>query len=779
MEAYQHLTIEREQPVNPRRPGPPPRVNVPDDVAAHGRRLYETFSAAKETTREDIGGFDDRLLFKLQIGTLLPEAIESIPGIELVSQEEGGYALAFADEKALEEFEARLSKLIRGEAPTRKEIFYALQGFDHWTPADRTGWALRRDGIPTTDRFMLDIELWPISRSDERASLRTAFERWLTEQGIERLDYIDFDSLLVYRVRATAAQAELLLHHRDVRTVDLPPKFGLEPHLLTLDIQNLPAVPPPPEDAPIVAVLDSGIAGGHPLIGPALGDAQGFLLPDKAHHDDDGHGTHVAGILLYGDVEECAQAPAFVPQLRLVSGRILDDRAAGDPRLIENIVAEAVRYFHGEYGCRIFNLSYGDENKPYLGGHVRGLAYLLDQLSRELGVLFVVPTGNFKGTEDVPRDWKDDFPDYLFTESARLLDPAPALNALTVGSVARWDQSHYARRYPEDPREVPIAHREQPSPFTRCGQSVKGAVKPELVAYGGNWAIHQGTRNLSSRRLGELSMSKDFAADGRLLAEESGTSFAAPHVSHYAGRLLAEHPDAGTNLIRALLIATAVAPPATQELFGNDRDKIAQTVGYGMVQTDTLYRSSEEQVTLIAEATLRNKHHHFYEIPIPESFYNAGKRSRRREITVALAHCPAVRTTRIDYKASSFQFRLVESDSLDQVVATFNAATSKDDFPNIAELNLDQTCKNQYRSKGTVQCSTWTIKRPRTHRLFVVVTRKDPVWGESLTLEEEPYALVIRLMDRENEEARLYSEVRAQLQARERERERTRQRARA
>jgi hypothetical protein len=297
-----------------------------------------------------------------------------------------------------------------------------------------------------------------------------------------------------------------------------------------------------------------------------------------------------------------------------------------------------------------------------------------------------------------------------------------------------------------------------------------------LTAYGGNWAIHQVSRRHSSRRLGELSLSKDFAAQGRLLAEEAGTSFAAPHVAHYAGRLLAQLPNASANLIRALLIANAIAPSATCDLFDNDREKIAQSVGYGMVQTDTLYRSSEEQVTLIAEAALQNKHHHFYEVPIPESFYNSGKRSRRREIAAAMAHCPPVRTTRIDYKASSLQFRLVEAESLDRVVATFNAATSKDDFPNIAELNLDQTCKNQYRSKGTVQCSIWTIKRPRQRRLFVVVTRNDPAWGESLSLGEEPYALVIRLMDRENEEARLYVEVRAQLQARERERARQRSR---
>ncbi|MFZ3115907.1 MAG: hypothetical protein WA133_06020 [Syntrophales bacterium] len=69
MEAYQHLRIEREQPVNQKRPRKPPIIKPPDDIAAHGRQLFESFHAAKETVQEDVGGFDDRCLFKLQIGT--------------------------------------------------------------------------------------------------------------------------------------------------------------------------------------------------------------------------------------------------------------------------------------------------------------------------------------------------------------------------------------------------------------------------------------------------------------------------------------------------------------------------------------------------------------------------------------------------------------------------------------------------------------------------------------------------------------------------------------
>jgi hypothetical protein len=191
-----------------------------------------------------------------------------------------------------------------------------------------------------------------------------------------------------------------------------------------------------------------------------------------------------------------------------------------------------------------------------------------------------------------------------------------------------------------------------------------------------------------------------------------------------------------------------------------------------MIKHDTLYRSIEEDVTLIAEEQIINNHHHFYEIPVPDSFYQSGR--RQREITISLAYCPTVRTTRIDYKASKIEFRLVEAAALDEIVATFNVATSRDNFPSIPELNVKHTHSLTQRSKGTVQGSTWIIKQPRTKKLFLVVTRKDPMWGDGLTRAEEPYAVVMRLSDRENEHARLYSEIRVQLQARERARQRIR-----
>ena len=165
-----------------------------------------------------------------------------------------------------------------------------------------------------------------------------------------------------------------------MRSVDLPPNFALERSIVFQDIQKIPEIQAPPTQAPSVVVLDSGIAEGHPLLKAAVGEAKSFL-PDEGPHDENGHGTHVAGLALYGDFEKHLRAGTFTPTLRLYSGRILDKRNENATGFVEKQIEEAVRYFVKEHGCKVFNLSFGDANKHYMGGHLKGLSVKNTKLS--------------------------------------------------------------------------------------------------------------------------------------------------------------------------------------------------------------------------------------------------------------------------------------------------------------------------------------------------------------------------------------------------------------
>jgi hypothetical protein len=367
--------------------------------------------------------------------------------------------------------------------------------------------------------------------------------------------------------------------------------------------------------------------------------------------------------------------------------------------------------------------------------------------------------------------WRQDYPLYLVDDEWAIIDPATALNVLTIGSIARLEASRNSQRFPDDPAELPIAKAEQPSPFTRHGPTVGGAIKPDLVAFGGNWTLNArgGANYISDDGLGELSTDFNFA-QGKLLGVKCGTSFAAPHITHLAGKILSEHPKASANLIRALLVAHAAIPSPSTDIFDKE-ESIRKVLGYGHVDTRALFKSLENEVTLIADGQIENKRHHFYELLMPDDFIAPG--NRVREISVSLAHTPPVRSTRVTYKATRLDFRLVSASDLDHAVKMFNKATSKENFENIPEL-ANASVNKSLRSKGTVQSARWQFRQMRsdsklkTECLFVVVTRNDYPWGESDTKTLEEYSLVVCLRDRQNQQAKLYTQIQNRLQQRQR-----------
>jgi len=297
--ARDHFTFDREQPVTSKRPrtGFPPGRKM-DDSAGHGQKMLVSFSEAKQAAQAQNQGFDDRLLFKIEIEDIEGGNLESIPGAELISQEEKGIFLIFSSEQAMEEFEARLTMLAEGGTPTRKSLLEALDGFDAFTSDDRTGWALGHYGSPETEGFNVDVELWPLGKAAERQLLIEVFEAWLQEHGLAKIDRVANETIVLYRLGVNADQLKQLLNHRDVRLVDLPPKFRLDVSLLHKDVQDIPDVPAPADNAPGIVVLDSGLVAGHPLLKSAVGDAQSFL-DGKNSDDEHGHGTMVAGKALY------------------------------------------------------------------------------------------------------------------------------------------------------------------------------------------------------------------------------------------------------------------------------------------------------------------------------------------------------------------------------------------------------------------------------------------------------------------------------------------------
>lgn len=305
--AYEHLRLDKETPTTarhrPQNKKPPFR---PEDPRAFGGALLRGFRAAREVAvNEDLGGFDDRKLLKIRLREgerQLPE-FEAIAGLEIVSQEGHEVVLAFATAAALDLVEGRLATLARDGQVTRKELLFVIDAFEHWTPEDRTGAALAEQGLPQDGLCTLDVELWPQEQPARRQSTMESFTAFAREQGAEIVDRVISASLLMVRLRCHRNTADQILRYRDARTVDLPPRWGLAIGTVTADVNRFPQPAQPGVDAPRVAVLDSGLVTGQPLLDPAVGHAQGYVLPHRSPDDaDPWHGTSVAGLALYGDI---------------------------------------------------------------------------------------------------------------------------------------------------------------------------------------------------------------------------------------------------------------------------------------------------------------------------------------------------------------------------------------------------------------------------------------------------------------------------------------------
>lgn len=772
--AYEHLRLEKESPVTDRhrRPGfgPPP----PADPRGHGNALLRSFRAAREVAaNEDLGGFDDRKLLKIRLREgerQLPD-FNLIDGLEVVSQEGHEVVLAFATAAGLNLVEERLATLARDGRVTRKELLFVIDAFEHWTPEDRTGAALAEQGLPDDGPCTLDVELWPQEMPARRQSTLESFSAFARENGAEILDQVNTPSLLMVRLRCNRDTAEQILRYRDARTVDLPPRWGLAIGTVATDVNRFPLPEPPGADAPRMAVLDAGLVTGQPLIAPTVGHAQGYVLPHRSPDDaDPWHGTSVAGLALYGDIEAAIAAGEFIPSLFLLSGRVFNHDGDDQTEFVENAVERAVRDLHAGFGCRVFNLSYGDLNKVYTGGHVRGLAYTLDRLTRELGVLFVVSTGNLS-VDGLPDDPLGSFPGYLLEDEARLVDPATALNAVTVGGIARHEATRGAQQHPHAIEDRPIARTGHPFPLTRSGPSIGGAIKPDFVEHAGNLAVVRLTGRAAHRGLGVVTTNGGFAG-GHAFREEVGTSFAAPAVAHRAAKVLRSVPDASHNLLRALLGAHADWPaPSVPLLNPNNnaegRESLTRLVGYGCINDSALEQSMDNVVSLICEEQIGNDRCQFYAVPIPDELWDGGRRTR--EVTVALAYSPVVRTTRLDYRMTKLKFNLVVANDLDAVAAAFQ----RDRDQGLPERGTNRWLSGEARQAGTLQVSRWRFQQRPQGQVYVVVTRQDAGWS-TVGDESEPYALCVSIADRSNAQSRLYAHVQAILRARIDQRARTR-----
>lgn len=838
MEKYNHIQIERQEVVpayrgrsNPMAPRPPMRSNV-----QHGKKLQAELSHASESilaSRRDMGIQTDSLMvleissealpneiLELMLGRFKLYLVEETPiagadNSRLVVQFENQAAIdQFNTERALWESDEQVDTELLTYAK-RRDLFRCIEAIRSMTREDRIGPKLKsftESITPDTGFFIVNVDVWFNNDRSKKLEIERQIRQALGTQGSQLLgDLFEISGLLLGRAKVNEFSINALLNLDIVCMVELPYEpiaqepFELYSHDFTPIVNDTLD-----DDAPLAAVLDSGVFTGNPLLRTVVVAEEEFDTTEHSTTDLNGHGTGVAGIVVYGDFQDSIQSRTFTPLVRICNGKIMHDEN-GNPLFPEDvrpekIVKDAITYFHDTYGCRIFNLSAGNCESIYQGGRQFPWASMLDDLSRELDIVIIVSAGNvsnplindFSSRDELMQKSRDQ----LFDPEHRLIDPATSALSITVGSITRCAEPALPRGAMGNP--LSVGKKDYPSVFTRIGKGINKSIKPDFVAYGGNYSVRQiaGGNNrwlMTDQNLMEPTLNH---TTEKIFKGFCGTSFSAPHVTHMAARLerslekqLGQKPSA--NLIRAMLANSAKCSTEMETWGMNSKDthytgqdnpkreRLMRLNGYGKISDQSLI-STDNSVTLFAEDKLPLRDFHLYKIPVPQQFV---KIRAAKSITISLAYNPVTKISRKEYLANNLWieiFRRIDEDTLIKYKAKRETGIdTEEDFKKLPGAYKIKDFLPGYDAlqKSTLQQRCWHKSAQGGSDLlwegndesyiYILISGKER-FKYAQQEQPQPYALCVTFSYESEENIDLYNQLRNNVRLKETERVQTR-----
>lgn len=279
-------------------------------AASRGQQLLKKQAKAKlpDSERGLLVRFDARTSHGIDLEFFSKKS----HGLELLSSSGNGkrqVVRAFAHEGALEKLDVTLHDYGRPQNRAKKLRPKFSDFFDEiasvqpasiarlWNPPDN-------QTIPKTERILWEVWL--------RRSVALFVKKVASEFHVEVIDgTCEFPTATVLRMRATYASLRNLLEST-ASVIELRPASLIQTPLslpptervrmttnLAVRIQAAPA------DAPVTAILDTGVANHHPLLIASLPNARlHTVLAAWPKNDANGHGTQMAGAALFGDLSQ-------------------------------------------------------------------------------------------------------------------------------------------------------------------------------------------------------------------------------------------------------------------------------------------------------------------------------------------------------------------------------------------------------------------------------------------------------------------------------------------
>lgn len=478
-----------------------------------------------------------------------------------------------------------------------------------------------------------------------------------------------------------------------------------------------------------VCILDTGTNYGHPLLAPILDPKDCHSVnPSWGTHDHHKHGTLMAGVAGYGDLQKILthKIPIGLRHC-LESVKILPENGKTDPELWGYVTAQGIYMAEVQSPDkqRISCMAVTAEDTRDRGRPSSWSAEL-DQLCSgaedDLQRLFIVSAGNITAL-----DKANLYPELQLTDSIQ--DPAQSWNAITVGAYTELDQIL-------DPSLVgyqPIAPFGGLSPFstTSLTWEDKWPIKPEIVMEGGNLAKDSSGFVTECDDLSLLSTYYD--PQQTHFYPFRMTSAATAQASWFAAQLQAEYPKYWPETIRGLMVHSAEWTDMMKQQFLDNGNKTAykrllRVCGYGVPNLDKARYSASNSLTLIAQSELqpfdkketgsgyRTNDMHLYELPWPKEALQAFPDAIEVQMRITLSYFiepgPGEVGWKDRYRYASHGLRFdlnSPTESKDVFLRRINVAARDEEngHPGTSDI-ANHWIIGQARNKGSIHSDIWT-----------------------------------------------------------------------
>lgn len=410
----------------------------------------------------------------------------------------------------------------------------------------------------------------------------------------------------------------------------------------------------------VINIIDTGIRDTHPLLEKSISSNDMVSYMDEwGLTDDNGHGTLMAGVALYNDLEYYLSGnETYELRHRLESSKILDSSSRNPSELygdvINQVIAKQVLKSPVSKRIRIHCMAVTSSDTASEDGSPTSWSAATDStiygdIDNEKK-LFFISAGNIRENIEAPSD------DYCYTAQNKvnsIEDPGQAWNAITVGAYTEKIESG-CKTYNV------VAPKGGLSPYSRTSSMWERIwpIKPEIVLEGGN-LIHIDGVCYSNENLSSLTLNKDYSTN--YFDYINATSEATARASWMASQIISDNPKLWPETVRALIIHSAEWTEALKEQFlqGSKKEdylRLLRTCGYGVPDIEKVRRSTKNNVNMIIEEEIqpykvvtgkpKYNEFHYYELPWPKDLLlSLGDKKVELRVTLSYYIAPNLNKT--------------------------------------------------------------------------------------------------------------------------------------